>query len=179
MIDMRQNADMGSIACPRCGSRESRSIAPTLVECTATLTDRIQIGSRPVFGPHPMIAGQHVLLGAEPIWEDRHYPCATRHHVGMPDVEWPECSCGTFAIGHCKKCARPVCGDDSVRTFNGLRLCSDCTRSSEVASGGVPADRATDYSAPWPHPCRGGHQPSYAPNGRCWICYPKYSTPVK
>ena len=158
--------------CPRCGSTLARRIAPTLVECQAVLTERIVVGMQPIIRPGPVM-GTMTPMGLAPIFEDRAFVCRDRHHVGMALIDWPECECGTFAIGRCKTCSTPVCGDDSVR-LAGERVCKACERSALIQKSRASGDPATDYSTPWPDPCKGGHKPSYAPNGRCWICYPRY-----
>jgi hypothetical protein len=40
------------------------------------------------------------------------------------------CSCGTFAVGRCAECDKPVCADCSKRV-NGVRLCVTCAQSQQ------------------------------------------------
>lgn len=51
--------------------------------------------------------------------------CRERFQVsGMPHQPAIYCGCGTFAIGRCVECKRPICGDHSQLTDSG-RLCGD------------------------------------------------------
>lgn len=61
------------------------------------------------------------------------YHDASSHQAGSSgDV--PSCGCGTFAIGSCKECGKPVCGDHSaLRAGSMLRVCSWCEETRFAA----------------------------------------------
>lgn len=51
--------------------------------------------------------------------------CGHRYQDGSGRVSDAQCECGTFAIGICKRCDRPVCGYHST-IESGVRLCAPC-----------------------------------------------------
>jgi hypothetical protein len=61
--------------------------------------------------------------------------CGHRYQEGPLVVAAPGCECGTYAIGICGSCTKPVCGDYS-RVVNGRRICGTCIQAS--------AQRASD-----------------------------------
>jgi hypothetical protein len=69
--------------------------------------------------------------------------CGHRYQAGTP-VTTQVCSCGTFAVGLCRDCNDPVCGDCSL-VVDGQRLCKPCAKSRETRQ--ADEDRARDRSA--------------------------------
>jgi len=175
------SAQDGRVPCPQCGSTDARPIAANYIECVATITERVLVGHRPVPGPSPLHPGMQTVVGLAPIYETRSQACGFRHHVGMSVDSWPECACGTFAIGRCHVCQEPVCGDDSARV-SASRLCTSCAaseesrRRAEQRKGRAEAIRTSvaPIIAIWTEGCKAGHNPKdFAPDGRCWDCYPR------
>jgi hypothetical protein len=71
-------------------------------------------------------------------------PCRHRYHEQQGDgmVDLAVCSCGTFAIGRCLDCDRPVCGDCSS-VYGGRRLCGNCLRVVQQREG---AERSAEQA---------------------------------
>jgi hypothetical protein len=116
--------------CTNCGRYEFRLIAPNYVECGG-FTEHTFVAGRQVvgmqvigFGPTGMPHHAPIYV---PVYEIVRRPCKRRRHqVEMTESSgWPECLCGTFAIGRCFVCQRPVCGDDS-QFADGVRVCVSC-----------------------------------------------------
>lgn len=55
--------------------------------------------------------------------------CATVFQSGTAGPDAPQCSCGTFAVGICKRCEHPVCGFHSG-LVDGSRICGSCLQAS-------------------------------------------------
>lgn len=115
--------------CPVCGGESRRPLAPTYWECTSQISESVFVGDQwlPV-GP----AGAMMPV---PRQEMRTRDCLTRYHETVDEPSGPQltCACGTFAIGACSDCSRPVCGDHSS-LWDDRRVCVDCaaTRQRQV-----------------------------------------------
>ena len=180
----------GGSECASCGSSLARPIAPNYVECAGVVhsskPQRVVVAMVPVNG--------HPRFGMQPIYADRDVPtqrpCGLRHHEPMTSASIPpRCDCGTFAIGLCRDCDAPVCGDDSDR-LTGHRVCRPCAANRAAAQRKAAqeeegrriheweADRLQrmasgreDDGRAW-GACTKQHTVSVLPNGRCMICYP-------
>ncbi len=122
--------------CAVCGTSEFALIAPLFVECRGTITDVVVLGEER--------AGPAVV----PVYGSVDRPCRTRRHqvvIGVTDGAgaWPMCSCGTYAIGVCRACARAICGDHSGGTAGG-RVCDKCQSTPGVVADVALAARLTD-----------------------------------
>lgn len=51
-----------------------------------------------------------------------HEDCGAAYQEADATITHETCACGTFAIGHCQDCTRPVCGSHSSLT-EGVRVC--------------------------------------------------------
>lgn len=174
-------ADGGRFPCSQCGSTDARLIAANYAECVGTILERVLVGHRPVPGPNPLNPGTQTVVGLAPIYKMHSRSCGVRHHVGMAVDGWPACACGTFAIGRCQRCHEPVCGDDSERV-SASRLCTSCAAKVEALRQAEQRERRAEAIrtavapsiAIWAEGCKGGHDPQmFAPDGRCWACYPR------
>ena len=65
-------------------------------------------------------------------------PCGLRYQEGAAGLG-RVCECGTFAIGLCADCGKPVCGDHSV-LHGGKRLCHADLRAREKAAAVAEAE---------------------------------------
>jgi hypothetical protein len=61
-------------------------------------------------------------LGPGVIRHERVVLCGHEYQEGATASTW-QCACGTFAIGRCRECGDPVCGDHS-QLWADVRLCS-------------------------------------------------------
>lgn len=102
--------DVAPTPCPECGGTVLKPIAPGYWECQTTLRGTIGL---PV-GPK----GELVPVDSSGI-------CGNRFQTGVTGSVGATCSCGTFAIGLCRSCSSPICGDHS-KLFTGQRLCHAC-----------------------------------------------------
>ncbi len=98
------------MSCPVCKGTDRRQIGPGYFECTP---QRAYETEGPGFQTPG--AGPPVIV--------RYRECGTRFQEGSASSS-AVCSCGTFAIGMCGDCGRPVCGDHSALVA-GRRLCDD------------------------------------------------------
>ena len=84
--------------------------------------------------------------------------CGHEYHEGAT-ASTLQCACGTFAIGHCRDCGEPVCGDHS-QLWAGVRLCSTHAaaaaakqaaqaREREAAAQAEGARRGERITAEW------------------------------
>jgi hypothetical protein len=93
--------------CPRCHGDAREPIAPGFWRCTTVRTELVPLG------PHPGRPGI--------VQQERRVVCGTEYQQGGATAA---CACGTFAIGQCTACGRPVCGYHSALVA-GRRLCAD------------------------------------------------------
>src|SRR4051794_39289044 len=94
----------GMPRCPKCGGSESRPIAAGYAECTTV----VPVVSTQMI--HDPIRG-----GPRPVESQQFTPCGNRYHDGSAEsIAGAQCDCGTFAIGLCSSCNRPICGDHSI-----------------------------------------------------------------
>jgi hypothetical protein len=96
------------VSCPRCGGEARSPIATGFWRCESLIT-RTQPDRRGGSIPERVsgVCGYSYQEG----------PHAT--------ADSPVCDCGTFAIGKCRNCQRPVCGDHSRLEQEG-RVCQHC-----------------------------------------------------
>src|SRR3954454_6481660 len=122
------------MACPRCGGTQRIAVAPGYWECTKLVEE---FGRPPGYTrPIPV----------------RSHPCGHRYHEGSGVAE--SCACGTFAIGHCQRCGKAVCGDHSG-LLAGVRLCTHCfraqaekeQRATEAAKAAQEAERQRERAS--------------------------------
>jgi hypothetical protein len=106
-----------SVACPSCGGTERRPIAPGYFECVTTLYQQVSTGAHP-----SGIQGPPFITNA--------FRCGTRYREGAAEIT-TKCACGTYSIGECTRCSRPVCGDHSLLVTS-QRVCSAC-RQAELS----------------------------------------------
>jgi hypothetical protein len=101
-----------TMTCPLCGGTARSPIAPGYWRCTSLVEKEELAGT----------------AGAADRWL-RPTVIQTTRECGKTYVEsgglpGPVCPCGTFAIGLCKKCSRPICGIHSGMWYD-ARLCGD------------------------------------------------------
>jgi hypothetical protein len=94
-----------------------------------------------------LVPGSVAAPSGPAILPDMVLTCGRRYQVGSAEGA-PICSCGTFAVGLCKDCADPVCGDHSLMGGN-QRLCTICTeaRKSRQAEEERERERAAVKAA--------------------------------
>src|ERR1700734_336703 len=102
------------MSCPRCGGNAYAVIAPGYFECTST-----------ILVPGPVATAQGTVIMPVPATV-----CSHRYQAGTP-VTTQVCSCGTFAVGQCRDCNDPVCGDCSL-VITSQRLCKPCAKAREA-----------------------------------------------
>jgi hypothetical protein len=100
------------MTCPLCGGDARSPIAPGYWRCANLVEEEELAGTAGAVDPwlRPTVIRSMRECGNE-------YAEGT----GMPG---PICACGTFAIGLCKECSRPICGIHSGM-WEGVRLCGD------------------------------------------------------
>lgn len=86
------------MSCPACGGASAELLAPGLARCSSIIHDSSATGMPPNMGVPAFIEHSRVC-GCE-------YQVAPEAPAGSMD----SCSCGTYAIGRCVRCAKPVCG---------------------------------------------------------------------
>ena len=105
------------MACPHCGGSEREPIAPGYWRCTSSHTTAgMQVGPMPGTPQWAGIVGPQLTRGF--------VVCGHEYQEAAPaggDAS-AMCECGTFAIGQCAECSRPVCGSHS-KLVDGRRLC--------------------------------------------------------
>jgi hypothetical protein len=123
------------MTCPRCGGSIRDLLAPGFYRCrsvVATHTGGPGL-TDPSLGP-PVITTETV--------------CG---HEYQPDAAFDaagtriECPCGTFAIGHCHDCRRPVCGEHSE--MSDRRLCGRCWQHAQEDMARRQHEEATTAAA--------------------------------
>lgn len=93
-------------ACPRCGGSDRRPLAPNFFECeTQVLSDVVPRG-----------------VQGNPTDVPLYGPCGHRYQEEVP-IGGAKCFCGMFAVGECRECDRPLCGDHGGRYGRGAFLC--------------------------------------------------------
>lgn len=121
------------MACPRCGGSEREPISPAYWRCTSSSTSAsMQVGPVPGAPPWAGIVGPQLTT--------RFVVCGHEYHEAVPLSGEPSgtCECGTFAIGRCAECSRPVCGSHS-KLVDGRRLCE--VDVAEHAAKALDAER--------------------------------------
>lgn len=100
--------------CPNCGGNSREVIAPGFWLCTSPI---------PVGTPGPGLLG----LPGPPVAHIM-TPCGKEYQEVDADMgPTPLCSCGTYSIGQCMTCRRPVCGSRTCSTVRtGRRVCTAC-----------------------------------------------------
>ena len=106
------------MACPSCRGSNRRVIAPGFWE-----------GQSPVA---VMVTGPGSIGRPGPEGLPVPSACGRRYHETPGTAAQSLCDCGTFAIGLCTQCHRPVCGDCSA-LHQGSRWCAACVAASEAA----------------------------------------------
>lgn len=107
------------MSCPSCRSAERHQIAPGYFECDGLISD---VMTTMVDDPgHPGML--------RPVSSEVSRRCATRYQEDS-GVATALCECGTFSVGLCQGCNRPICGDHS-QLFEGTRFCNDCWKQKE------------------------------------------------
>ncbi len=96
------------MACPKCGGDNREPIAPGYYRCTSAV--RLPATPDPLDGYGPSRIAEYASCGNEYQEDVRAQPTEA-------------CACGTFAIGRCAVCGRPVCGIHS--RVEDVRLCLD------------------------------------------------------
>lgn len=114
------------MGCPSCGGSDRVPVAPGYWECRSLVAEH-RLGRVPDLGSS---------MGATmPVDDVIRRPCGLRYHEatgGEPTLlcEWDQ---GTFAIGLCADCGKPVCGDHS-RLYQDRRLCLQDVSTREQAA---------------------------------------------
>jgi hypothetical protein len=111
------------MGCPSCGGSDRILVAPGYWECRS-LVEEHRAGLVP-----------DGMGGTRPVTDVIRRPCELRYHQaagGGPTLlcEWDQ---GTFAIGLCADCGKPVCGDHS-RLYQDRRLCIQDVNAREEAA---------------------------------------------
>lgn len=127
------------MGCPDCGGAERDPIAPNYWRCRSLVT-RYET----VLIPDP--SSGHGAM--RPVQQPVQVVCGVEYPEGTVPEGTPSCACGTFAIGACGQCSRPVCGGCSTMR-GGRRLCTedahafDATAQEHAAAEAAQArDRA-------------------------------------
>ena len=111
------------MGCPTCGGSDRVLVAPGYWECRSLVEEH-----RPGLVPDGM-------GGTRPITDVVRRPCGLRYHEAIGGgstllCDWDQ---GTFAIGLCADCGKPVCGDHS-RLYQDRRLCIRDVHAREEAA---------------------------------------------
>lgn len=96
------------MACPTCGGTDREAIAPGYYRCTTAV--RLPTRPDPLDDYGPSRVAEYA-------------PCGIEYQEGVNSQPTDACACGTFAIGRCAICGRPVCGTHS--RVADVRLCLD------------------------------------------------------
>lgn len=85
--------------------------------------------------PGPGLGWPGPERGPDYIPRRMNYVCGNTYQEGRPANPEVICACGTFAVGRCVDCAKPVCGWHSTLFGGGQRVCSqDAVIREETAS---------------------------------------------
>ncbi len=105
------------MACPQCRGTSRQELAPGYFHCTSAIDTRL---------PGPAQYGQP---GPPVVVNTR--ICGNTYQEAAPGLNQPAvCGCGTFAIGLCLDCDRPVCGSCSAMVDNS-RVCQACLPAAQ------------------------------------------------
>jgi hypothetical protein len=81
------------------------------------------------------------------VLEELHsFVCGAEYQEGPAPAAAVECACGTFAIGRCVDCAKPVCGDHSSR-WDDVRVCAEHAAERMHAHNVALAEHAAQVQA--------------------------------
>ena len=112
--EVRDGRHTRPVSCPRCGGNAYKIISPGYFECTSA-----------ILVPGPVATPQGTAIMPVPA-----LTCGLRYQAGSAG-DARTCSCGTYAVGLCKDCIDPVCGDHSLMTGN-QRLCTACAEARQA-----------------------------------------------
>jgi hypothetical protein len=107
------------MACPVCGGTARSPIAPGYWRCITLVEKEELAGTAGAADP---------WLGPTIIRSMRE--CGHEYAEIGAGMHGSVCTCGTFAIGLCKECSRPICGTHSGM-WEGVRLCGDHLRERQ------------------------------------------------
>lgn len=115
------------MSCPACGGSSRSPVAPGYWTCTSTVVTR---------RPGPALYGQP---GPPEIIEQ--VLCGHRYQEGgVAAGNAPQCGCGTFAIGACAECGKPVCGTHSA-LIGDRRICGDDAPAARAEAERLAAEQ--------------------------------------
>lgn len=98
---------MSPAACPRCGGRDRRLLAPGFFECRS----KVIIDLVP--------AGRHGSASEIPV----HGVCGHRYQTAVTSGSTNHCACGMFAVGICRQCSKFLCGEHGSHDAAGGFVC--------------------------------------------------------
>lgn len=100
--------------CPGCNGTNVRALAPGFYECES-LIEEFHVQRQPAAPGHPYGA-----FGFTDQTSVTTRVCGHRFQMAVAMAGAPTCECGTFAIGACAECSKPVCGRRTCGDFDDI-----------------------------------------------------------
>jgi hypothetical protein len=119
----RKTHAMPMPTCPSCGGAEASILAPGYFECTTVNLANV------------VPAGAQGNLTDVPIY----VKCGHRYQGGPVMAGVPQCWCGMYAVGACKECREPLCGQHFLIRSEVVYCSKDAANLDQAAADAMQA----------------------------------------